>query len=118
MKGFELDESGDVLMENNEISMAAGDELLRQKVGTVLQTHLKEWFFDWAQGIDFGNLLGKGAHEELARYEIEQGLRQVDPTFVLTEFAYGQDGAGRKAAVRFKARTESGGQAGGEYSWD
>lgn len=65
MKGFALDEHGDVLIENNEISIVVGDSLLRQKVWTVLQTNLKEWFFDWDQGIDFSNLLGKGKTEDI-----------------------------------------------------
>ena len=117
MKGFELDENGDVLIENNTISMVTGDDLLRQKVWTVLHTNLKEWFFDWEQGVDFGNLLGKGISEELVRFEIERGLQQVDSTFAITEFSYTFNGASRKATVTFKARTESGEEVGGEYSW-
>lgn len=118
MMGFELDASGDVLIENGEISIAVGDSLIQQKVRTVLGTNLKEWFFDWDQGIDFNNLLGKGVNEELARYEIERGLRQVDDTFQITEFAYSVDRASRSAKVTFKATKQSGEVVGGEYTWD
>lgn len=118
MKGFALDEKGDVLIENNEISIVTGDSLLQQKVWTVLRTNLQEWFFDWEQGIDFENLLGKGTSEELVRYEVEQGLHQVDSTFVITEFSYEEDKKGRKATVYFKAQTESGEEVGGEIAWD
>lgn len=117
MKGFALDENGDVLIENNTISIVTGDELLRQKVWTVLRTNLKEWFFDWAQGIDFNNLLGKNVGEELARYEVERGLHQVDGTFTVSEFAYEMDEAARTAKVTFKAQTESGEEVGGEITW-
>lgn len=117
MKGFALDEHGDVLIENNQISIVTGDELLRQKVMTVLKTNLQEWFFDWEQGIDFNNLLGKGVNEELARYEIERGLRQVDRTFELTEFVYSVDQTLRRATIAFKAQVASGAEVGGEIDW-
>ena len=118
MIGFAMDKNGDLLIEDNEIGMVVGDELLQQKVWTVLRTNREEWFFDWEQGIDFDNLLGKNVSEELARYEIEQGLLQVDSTFVITDFAYEMDGTARKATVTFHARTASGEEVGGEISWD
>lgn len=117
MKDIALDENGDVLIENGAISIVVGDNLLQQKVLTVLRTKRQEWFFDWDLGIDFDNLLGKGASEELARYEVEQGLAQVDSTFTITEFAYTVDKAARKASVTFKAQTESGEEVGGEVAW-
>lgn len=117
MKGFAMDENGDLLIENGVISIVTGDELLRQKVWTVLHTNLEEWFFDWEQGIDFDNLIGKGVGEELARYEIERGLAQVDETFAVTEFGYIADNVARKATITFKAQTESGEEVGGEFTW-
>ena len=118
MKGFALDGNGDVLIENNEISIAVGDGLLQQRVWTVLRTNLGEWFFDWNQGVDFGNLLSKATNEELVRYEIERGLAQVDSTFVITEFTYDADMQKRRAKVTFKAQTQNGEEVGGEYTWD
>lgn len=118
MKGFALDSSGDVLIENNEISIVVGDSLLQQKVMSVLHTNLGEWFFDWEQGVDFRNLLGRGVGGELARYEIERGLLQVDSTFVITGFTYEFDDVRRKAKITFSAKTESGEEVGGEIAWD
>lgn len=117
-KSFALDSAGDLLIENNEISIVVGESLIQQKVWSVLRTNLKEWFFDWEQGVDFNNLLGKNTNEELVRYEIERGLAQVDETFVITEFVYEVDKVTRKAKVSFKAKNESGEDVGGEYSWD
>lgn len=118
MKGFALDANGDLLIENNDISLVVGDSLLQQKVQTVLRTNLKEWFFDWEQGIDFSNLLGKNTTAELVRHEIERGLAQVDASFEITEFSYTADTMARTASVSFRARTASGEEAGGEYTWD
>ena len=118
MKGFALTADGDVLVENGAISLAVGDSLMQQKVLTVLRTNLGEWFFDWEQGIDFSHLLGKGAGAELARYEVERGLHQVDKTFVITEFAYEADHKSRTAQISFKARNNNGDEVGGEMKWD
>lgn len=118
MKGFALDTGGDVLIENNQISMVNGDSLLQQLVWTVLRTNLGEWFFDWDLGVDFDNLVGKNTNEELVRYEIEKGLKQVDSTFVITEFSYEEDRISRKAYVDFKAQTDNGNEVGGVITWD
>ena len=117
MIGFALDDKGDLLIENNKISIVAGDSLLQQKINMVLQTNPREWFFDWEEGVDFKNLVGKSTNAEIAQYEIEKGLAQVDETFVITEFAYEEERATRKARVKFKARTESGKEVGGDVSW-
>lgn len=117
MKGFALDQNGDVLIENNQISIANGNSLLQQKVWSVLRTNLGEWFFNWDEGVDFDNLLGKGINEELVRYEIERGLLQVDSTFTITEFTYNADRIERKSVVYFKAHTQNGEEVGGEIEW-
>ena len=117
MKGFALDAKGDLLIENNEISLVTGESLTQQKVATVLQTNLGEWFFDLEQGIDRNNLLGKDINEELVRYEVERGLLQVDSTFNVTEFSYEFDRKARTAKVTFRAQTENGEEVGGEYTW-
>lgn len=117
MIGFAIDAKGDLVIENNDISIVVGDNLLQQKVWTILHTNLKEWFFDWEQGIDFNNLLGKDTNGELVRYEIERGLAQVDSSFVITEFEYTEDRAERKSKVSFRAQTETGAEVGGEYTW-
>ena len=117
MKGFALDASGDVLVEGGEISMVVGDSLLQQTVWSVLRTNLNEWFFDLNQGIDMSNLLGRQTSEELVRYVIERGLRQVDETFAIAEFSYTADRQVRKSTVAFTAQTAGGARVGGDYTW-
>ena len=117
MKGFALDSTGDVVISNEEIVMVYGDKLLQQKVKTVLDTNLGEWFFNREEGIDYHKILGKGINEELVRYEIERGLAQVDESFTITEFECVLDLKGRKVTVTFSASTKEGEQVGGEYTW-
>lgn len=117
MKGFTMDETGDVVVANNEIMLTTGSRLIQQQVQNVLQTNLREWFFDWNEGIDYHNIIGKGITAELIRYEIERGLTQVDSTFAVTEFSCDIDSANRKVTVDFQAVTGTGEEVGGVYAW-
>lgn len=105
MKSLALDNSGDLLIENNALQMVDGDELLRQKVQEVINTNKGEWFSDWEQGIDFSNILGKGVTEEAVMLEIEDGLRQVDESFYITDFT--MEKVGRTLRVQFTASNET-----------
>lgn len=118
MKDFALDKNGDIRIENGDISIVVGESLIQQKVTTVLLTNLKEWFFDWSQGVDRNNLLGKGTNEEFAKYEIVRGLSQVDSSFAITSFSYEVDKRTRTAKISFKAQNDNGETVGGEYTWD
>lgn len=104
MKSFAIDKNGDVIIENNEILMAEGDELLRQTVQSNIATQKGEWFLDWEQGVDRSNILGKGVTEETVQAEIEDALQQVYETLNITDFNY--EVVGRKSKVKFKAATE------------
>lgn len=108
MKGFALDSNGDVIIENNRIKMIDGNELIRQKVQTVIGTNKGEWFLNIDEGIDFNNLLGKKKDDEIIRNEIIQGLQQVDSSFVLETFNCDFDRKNRKLTVNFKAKNSDG----------
>ena len=114
MKGFALDERGDIVISNGDIQMAHSDELISQRVRTVLGTNQGEWFFDLSQGIAFANVLGKGVTSERMRYEVARGLAQVDD-FTVTDFSY--EVRSREAHARFTARTRDGAEVRGDYSW-
>lgn len=105
MKGFELNEEGDVVVKENRIPIVSEKELLRQKVQTVLGTNKGEWFLNVDEGINFDNLLGKKKDDEVIKNEILQGLRQVDEGFILLSFDCGFDREKRKLRIDFKARS-------------
>lgn len=105
MKSLALDERGDLLIYNNAFQMVDGKELIRQKVQEVINTNKGEWVFDWEHGIDFSNILGKGVTEEEVRAEIEDGLKQVDEAFIITDFS--METVGRTLTVRFMAENET-----------
>ena len=108
MKGFKLDSNGDVEIIKNEIQMIDGNELLRQTVKSVLNTNKKEWFFDENEGITFSNILGKQKDEDIIRNEIQQGLLQVNSSFIMNSFEMSVDRKTRGLRVNFTAQTEDG----------
>ena len=64
MKGFMLDDNGDVVIKDRAIQMVEGNELTRQKVQSVLSTNKGEWPLNTEEGIAFKNILGKSRIEE------------------------------------------------------
>ena len=59
MKGFAVDESGDVIIENGDIRMAHGADLTMQTIKSVLGTQKGEWFLNLQEGINYNEILGK-----------------------------------------------------------
>ena len=59
IKGFALDDKGDLIIENGDIQMAHGAELTKQTINTVLGTQKGEWFLNWEEGINHNEILGK-----------------------------------------------------------
>lgn len=118
MNGFAMTDTGDVAIVNDKIPLVSGQSLLQQKVKNVLSTNKGEWFLDLNEGVDFDNLLGKGITEDLVRYEIEQGLLQVDRTFTITEFTCEINNKARKVRAFFKAQTSNGEEVEVENVWD
>lgn len=105
MKGFSLDNDGDVIIENKDIKMVSDIELLRQKVKSILSTCKNEWFLNIDEGINFNNLLGKKKSDDIIRNEILEGLKQVDSTFILESFSCSVND--RHLIIKFSARTSS-----------
>lgn len=119
MKGFALNEVGDLVIENNQIPMVNGNELIQQTVASVIKTNKDEWFLNLDEGIDFSVVLGKNkAAEEIIKNEIEEGLSQVDSSFFIDTFSCNFDENTRKLTVKFTAKNENGDTIEGENVWD
>lgn len=87
MKGFKLNENGDIMLNTSgHIEMISGQDLILQNVKIVLGTNKGEWVLNRDEGITFSNILGKGKTEDAIKDEIQRGLIQVDRSFVLTNF--------------------------------
>lgn len=94
-------------MLENKIQMIEGKNLLKQKVESVLGTNKGEWVLNKQEGITFSNILGKNITKEMIRYEIQQGLLQVDDSFVITAFEVTKTNE-RKYNISFTVRNSAG----------
>lgn len=108
MKDFMLDENNDVVIQNGKIQMVKDNEVLKQKVRTVLNTNKGEWFDNLNEGVKFSKILGKGNTEDMIRDEIQQGLKQVDDTFTINSFEMELDKITRNLKVKFTASNSTG----------
>ena len=115
MKGFLLDQNGDLLLYNNELQMAYGDDLTDQTVRMVLGTNKKDWFLNWDEGIQFQNILGKHITDDMLKTEVLAGLKQVDDTFALDSFTVTREA--RTATVQFTAHNSDGAVVEEVYTW-
>ena len=106
MKNFKLDESGDVIIKNNDIAVIENNDLILQTIKTILGTNKREWFLNLNEGINFKNILKKKPEKDIIRDEILSGLIQVDSAFYLTEFDYEVNE--RKMTVKFTAKKADG----------
>ena len=105
MTGFALDKNNDILISNNQIQMINGSELTKQTAKTVIGTNKGEWCLNENEGINFKNILGKyETDEDVIKNEIEQGLSQVDSSFILTSFSSEFDSNARKLNIAFQAK--------------
>lgn len=108
MKGFLLDEKGDVVISRRDIAMCEGDVLTAQTCQTVIGTNKGEWFLNKEEGINFRNILTKNPNFDLIRDEILGGLLQVDETFTMQSFEYDWDKNTRELVADFKAQNSEG----------
>lgn len=77
MKTFKLDSNGDVVINNNQIELVEGLELVVQTLKQVLNTNLGEWFSDEEEGIDYHVILTKNPNYDLIQDTIETAVQQV-----------------------------------------
>ena len=113
MKGFSVDR-GDVVV-NKTIPLVEGIELLQQKAELVIGTNKGEWIHDLEEGIDYHVILRKNPDEGEIRQTIEEALKRLDETFVITSFELTMKG--RDAVISFKAVNDNDEEVGGEYNY-
>ena len=104
MKGFALNERGDVLIENGVVQMVHGDDLTKQTIKTVLDTQKGEWFLNWDEGINHNEILGKrSVEDDVIKAEMQDGVSQVDENLVVSDLETDFDSRTRKLQIHFTA---------------
>lgn len=88
MKDFALDENGDILIQNHDISYVWDKEQEIQKIRQVLGTKLGEWEYDANEGIDFGAIFQKNIDLQRIRETLQNALREINEGYVLQNCSY------------------------------
>lgn len=107
MDGFQINENGDIVIEDNDIVMVSDNDLIEQTVRQVLRTNLGEWWLNEDEGIDFYVILTKNPNFDEIRDTINLGLQQVDETFIITDFECSLDNETRHLTISFTAENEN-----------
>lgn len=107
MKGFKLDEHGDISFTDSQLDMVCGDELEVQTMKTILRTNKGEWIFDREEGIDFKQILGRHITGDLVKTQLQSGINQVNSDYTVEDFNYTVDRQNRKSHISFTARRAS-----------
>ena len=118
MKGFKLNANGDVVVGTTDIEMVEDNELKKQKILTVLGTNKGEWPLNKNEGIAFSQMLGKGVTEDMARTQVQSGIKQVDAAIYIDRLAFSIDNQNRAAKVDFTVKDNSGETIEIEQKWD
>ena len=106
MRGFALDDTGDVVLENGRIRCVEGAELAAQSVAKLLNTNRGEWWLNTEEGLDFRTLLAKNPNYDLIQNEIQAALLKLDETYSMLAFSHRMDG--RRLHISFTAKTRDG----------
>ena len=107
MKGFLLDEKGDIVIENGQLVMISGNELKAQTLRTVMGTNKGEWFYNNDEGIDFSFMLGKGITDEMRLAQCKDACSQVDESLYVSEFNCEVENKTRKSTIQFVAKNDN-----------
>lgn len=104
IKGFLLDEKGDIVIKDGELVVISDTELTAQTLKTVIGTNKGEWFMNEEEGIDFNYMLGKGITDDMQRTQIQDACNQVDESLHVENFDVDRDKKSRTAKVNFSAK--------------
>lgn len=106
MKGFALDNHGDVIIEGNDVKLAYGTEHLVQKIRQVLSTNRGEWWLDEKEGVPVQKILTKDPNLAMVCDYVRSAVAQADSTLQLTKCEVGANG--RTLKISFEAAGKNG----------
>lgn len=109
MADIALDSDGDILIENDSLVLAEGDDAIVQHLRIRFRFVLREWFLDLRLGIPlFEEVLVKNPDLTRVRGIYKQVILTTPGIASLETFRLDVDGATRKATINFRARKTDG----------
>ena len=110
MKGFKLDQNGDVVITDGKIEMVEDIVLIAQTLRQVIGTNLGEWLFDEDEGIDFYTILTKNPNNDLIQDTIKTAVQHAAEILGVEietgDFAFEIDKKNRSMTIDFPFTVE------------
>ena len=109
MSDLALDNTGDLLVESDALSLVEGDDAIVQQLTVRFRFVLGEWFLDTRIGIPyFGDILIKNPELSRVRAIFQETVLTTPGVASLEEFNLTFEAAARKLVVSFRARKTDG----------
>ena len=104
---IKLDNTGDIEIEDNDVSLLEGSEAVKQHLKIRFQTYFGEWFADTSIGVPwFQDILIKSPDYTVVGEILKATIIETPGVNDLTSFSF--DIEGREATMEFKAITDNG----------
>lgn len=104
MKGFALDDHGDVVFKNNDIQLAYDTDLLIQKITYLLRTNRGEWQLNQKEGIPMHEIIKKDPNLAKVKDYVRSAVSQADASLRVSDCKIETEG--RKMKIRFTAANQ------------
>lgn len=109
MSSFQLDNDGDLLVTNNELTLTTGREAIRQHIQTSYRLFFGEWFLDIGIGVPyFETVFQKQANFVAVQQVLKSVVINTPGVIGLLSFLFDYFPTTREADVEFVANTEEG----------
>lgn len=109
MSSIQLDETGDILVTDNRLTLTEGLEAIRQHLWVKLQIFLGEWFLDNEIGVPwFRDVLIKNPSFVVVQQVLKDQILTTQGVLELLEFDFELNTTTRVATLNFKARCDDG----------
>jgi hypothetical protein len=109
MPALKLDDNNDLAIENNNLVLIDGSDLVKQLIIQRLKTFLGEWFLDKSVGIPyFQDILIKNPNANVVTTLIKNEILKAEGVIELDSFSTDFNDGARQLSISFSVRTEDG----------
>ncbi|NGP45960.1 hypothetical protein G4V62_13760 [Bacillaceae bacterium SIJ1] len=101
MKALNVDETGDLVLVDNQLTEVAEKEEIRQRFRDTLKTNKNEWFLDPLEGLDYSVVQGKDVDTEYVQDALDDVAEQVEEVDRIKNLTLESDRSKRTLSIFF-----------------
>lgn len=110
MSDFLMDATtNDLVITDGDLSIASGDDAIRQDLQQTLQTFLGEWFLDTTVGVPYKQqILVKNPNMDIVQADLINAASGVAGITQILDFSFDYSATNRSLSVSIEAQTSNG----------